>query len=98
MNYRYNCGDEVIRVGVWNDDFHTIGYCRGSVGGSTIAYILDIIDVNPIVWNTVFSRFANEDRKEIGDIDLDISPTQRHLVYKHIRQRVIQWQTENILM
>lgn len=20
MNYRYNCGDEVIRVGVWNDD------------------------------------------------------------------------------
>lgn len=23
MNYRYNCGDEVIRVGVWNDDFHT---------------------------------------------------------------------------
>lgn len=23
MNYRYNCGKEVIRVWVWNDDFHT---------------------------------------------------------------------------
>ena len=23
MNYRYNCGQEVIRVWVWNDDFHT---------------------------------------------------------------------------
>lgn len=61
-----------------------IGYCRGSCGGSTIAYLTDIIDVDPIVWNTVFSRFANEDRKELGDIDIDISPTQRHLVYDHI--------------
>lgn len=70
----------------WDNNI-PIGYCRGSVGGSTIAYILDIIDVNPIVWNTVFSRFANEDRKEIGDIDLDISPTQRHLVYEHIIEK-----------
>lgn len=61
-----------------------IGYCRGSCGGSTIAYLTDIIDVDPVVWNTVFSRFANEDRKELGDIDIDISPTQRHLVYDHI--------------
>lgn len=64
-----------------------IGFCRGSVGGSTIAYLTDIIDVNPIVWNTVFSRFANEDRKEIGDIDLDIAPSQRHLVYEHIIEK-----------
>lgn len=61
-----------------------VGYCRGSVGGSMIAYLTDIIDVNPLQWNTIFSRFANEDRKEIGDIDLDISPSQRHLVYEHI--------------
>ena len=60
-----------------------IGPCRGSVGGSVIAYITDIIDVDPIVWNTVFSRFCNEHRTEI-DIDVDIAPTQRHLVYEHI--------------
>lgn len=58
--------------------------CRGSVGGSTITYITDIIDVDPIKWNTVFSRFANEDRIEIGDIDIDIAPNQRDLVYEHI--------------
>ena len=23
MDYKYNCGNEVIRVWVWNDDFHT---------------------------------------------------------------------------
>ena len=67
----------------WDNDI-PIGYCRGSVGGSTIAYLTDIIDVDPVVWNTVFSRFANESRKELGDIDIDISPTQRHLVYEHI--------------
>ena len=66
-----------------------IGYCRGSVGGSTIAYITDIIDVDPITWNTVFSRFCNEDRagNEIGDIDIDISPSQRELVQQYIVDR-----------
>lgn len=67
----------------WDNDI-PVGYCRGSVGGSTIAYLTDIIDVDPIVWNTVFSRFANEDRKEIGDIDIDLPPSKRHLVYEHI--------------
>lgn len=41
--------------------------CRGSVGGCLIAYIVDIIDLDPIQRNTVFSRFANEDRIELGD-------------------------------
>lgn len=44
-----------------------IGTARGSVGGSRIAYVTDIIDLNPERWHTVFSRFANEDREEIGD-------------------------------
>ena len=61
--------------------------CRGSVGGSTLAYISGITDVDPIKWKTYFSRFANEDRKEIGDIDVDFSPTQRELVYKYIMDR-----------
>lgn len=64
-----------------------IGFCRGSVGGSTTAYITDIIDVDPIKWHTVFSRFCNEDRKEIGDIDIDVSPTQRDRVYEYIINR-----------
>lgn len=61
-----------------------IGFCRGSVGGSVVAYITDIIDVDPIVWHTMFSRFCNEFREEVGDIDIDISPDQRDLVYEHI--------------
>lgn len=43
-----------------------IGTARGSVGGSRIAYVTDIIDLNPETWHTVFSRFCNEYREEIG--------------------------------
>lgn len=41
--------------------------CRGSVGGSLIAYITDIIDVDPLVWGTVFSRFCNPKRVSLPD-------------------------------
>lgn len=44
-----------------------VGPARGSVGGSRVAYVTDIIDLNPETWHTVFSRFCNEDREEIGD-------------------------------
>lgn len=71
--------------------------CRGSVGGSTIAYISDIIDVDPIKWHTVFSRFANEYREEVGDIDIDIYDDQRQLVYDYIINRFGKEKTAYIL-
>ena len=64
-----------------------IGTARGSVGGSRIAYIADIIDLNPETWHTVFSRFCNEDRQEIGDIDIDCIDSDRPAIFKHITGR-----------
>ena len=64
-----------------------IGTARGSVGGSRIAYITDIIDLNPETWHTVFSRFCNEDREEIGDIDIDCVESDRPAIFKHITSR-----------
>lgn len=43
------------------------GSARGSVAGSTVAFISNITDVDPVKWNTIFSRFCNEHRVEIGD-------------------------------
>lgn len=80
----------------WDNNI-PVGFCRGSVGGSMVAYLTDIIDVNPLRWETVFSRFANESRKEIGDIDIDISPDQRELVYKHIIEEYGQDKTAYVL-
>lgn len=64
-----------------------IGTARGSVGGSRVAYVADIIDLNPETWHTVFSRFCNEDRKEIGDIDIDCVESDRPAIFRHIISR-----------
>lgn len=61
--------------------------CRGSVGGSLIAYITNITDVDPLKWHTVFSRFCNADRISLADIDVDFSPRDRHRVYEYIINR-----------
>lgn len=64
-----------------------IGTARGSVGGSRVAYVTDIIDLNPETWHTVFSRFCNEDRVEIGDIDIDCIESDRPAIFAHITNR-----------
>ena len=61
-----------------------IGPCRGSVGGSRVAYVTDIIDLNPVTYNTVFSRFCNSARVELGDIDCDCIDTDRPKIFEHI--------------
>lgn len=63
------------------------GTGRGSVCGSMIAFITNITDVDPLVWNTVFSRFCNEDRISLGDIDVDFAGEDREKVYAYIIQR-----------
>lgn len=64
-----------------------IGTARGSVGGSRVAYVTDIIDLNPETWHTIFSRFCNEDRKEIGDIDIDCVESDRPAIFRYITNR-----------
>jgi DNA polymerase-3 subunit alpha len=60
------------------------GPCRGSIGGSLIAFITDIIDLDPLTWNTIFSRFCNADRISLADIDIDFAPEDREKVFKWI--------------
>lgn len=64
-----------------------IGTARGSVGGSRVAYVTDVIDLNPETWHTIFSRFCNEDREEIGDIDIDCVESDRPAIFQHIIDR-----------
>ena len=69
------------------DNGIAVGPARGSVGGSRVAYVTDIIDLNPEQWHTVFSRFANEDREEIGDIDVDVIDSDRPRIFEYIISR-----------
>lgn len=64
-----------------------VGPARGSVGGSRCAYVSDIIDLDPEQWHTVFSRFCNVNRKETGDIDVDVTAEDRPRIFEYIIQR-----------
>ena len=85
-------------IGTWaKENDIAMGFARGSVAGSTVAYIADITDVNPIEWNTVFSRFANENRVEEGDIDCDFYEEDRPKIYNYIINRFGTEKTAYIL-
>lgn len=61
-----------------------VGPGRGSVGGSLVAYLMGITDVDPIRFDLLFERFINPDRTDLPDADLDFMTSRRHEVIGHI--------------
>jgi DNA polymerase-3 subunit alpha len=61
-----------------------VGPGRGSVGGSLVAYLLGITDVDPIRFNLLFERFINPERLDLPDADLDFMSSKRHLVIEYL--------------
>lgn len=54
-----------------------VGPGRGSVGGSLVAYLMGITDVDPIRFDLIFERFINPERLDLPDIDLDFMTSGR---------------------
>ena len=73
-----------------------IGPCRGSVGGSRVAYVTDIIDLNPVTYNCVFSRFCNTDRTEAPDVDVDCIESDRPAIFAHIIEKFGEKKTARV--
>lgn len=48
-----------------------VGPGRGSAAGSLVCYCLGITDLDPLQHDLLFSRFLDEDRAELPDIDTD---------------------------
>ena len=63
-----------------------VGAGRGSAGSGLNHYLLGITQTNPIETNAPWFRYMNKDRVEIGDIDLDLDPTKRELIFSKIRE------------
>lgn len=57
---------------------------RGSSGSSLICYLLGITDIDPIKEKIAFSRFLNEYRNSMPDIDMDFPHNQRDSVFETI--------------
>ena len=69
------------------------GTGRGSVGGSLMAFLLDITQVDPIKYNLLFARFINPERNDYPDIDLDFEDKRRDEVKKYLS---IRWGEDNV--
>ena len=56
-------------------------------GGSLVAYLLGITDVDPIRFNLLFERFINPERLDLPDADLDFMSSKRHLVVEYLTEK-----------
>jgi DNA polymerase-3 subunit alpha len=64
-----------------------VGPGRGSVGGSLIAYLLNITNIDPLKYNLLFERFLNPERISLPDIDLDFTDRRRDEVIHYVAQK-----------
>ena len=65
-----------------------IGYGRGSVNGSIIAWLLGITEMDSIKHKLNFDRFMNVERVSLSDIDTDFPPSRiedvkQYIFHKH---------------
>lgn len=63
-----------------------VGPGRGSAVCFLSNYLMGITQLDPIKYNLLHFRFLNEERVELPDIDLDICPEKRELIFKKIRE------------
>lgn len=64
-----------------------VGPGRGSVGGSLVAYLLGITDVDPIRFGLIFERFINPERLDLPDADLDFASSVRYKVVDYLVEK-----------
>lgn len=70
--------------------FWECGSLNGPGRGSSVCYLsnylMGITQLDPIEWGLAEWRFLNKDRIELPDIDTDLSPSKRPLIFKKIRE------------
>jgi DNA polymerase-3 subunit alpha len=64
-----------------------VGPGRGSVGGSLVAFLLNITNVDPLKYDLLFERFLNPDRISLPDIDLDFTDRRRDEVIHYVAEK-----------
>ena len=71
---------------------------HNSVGGSLVAYLLNITNIDPIKYNLLFERFLNPGRMAgLPDIDLDFTDRRRDEVIEYVKQKYGQNRVAQII-
>jgi DNA polymerase III subunit alpha len=70
-----------------------VGPGRGSGGGSLVAYLADIVEIDPVESDLIFERFLTEGRKSLPDFDIDFPASWRLRIITYIKER---WGTDYV--
>lgn len=73
-----------------------VGAGRGSSCAALNHYLMGITQLDPIEWELPFFRYLNEERIELGDIDIDICPSKRPLILQKIREERRKYFNEDV--
>ncbi len=74
----------------WAKENHiVVGPGRGSAGGSIVAYLLKITNIDPLKYDLIFERFLNPGRAKVSmpDIDMDFTDKRRGEVIEYLAQK-----------
>ncbi|WP_336786896.1 DNA polymerase III subunit alpha [Paenibacillus sp. MMO-177] len=64
-----------------------LGDGRGSADNSLVCYLLEITNVDPIVYDLNFSRYLTLERVELPDIDMDIQSSRKSDAVNILREK-----------
>lgn len=70
-----------------------VGPGRGSAAGSFVCYLIGITQLDPIKYELDFGRFLTIERKDLPDVDVDVSDRAKvveYLTQKYGEDRVVQ--------
>jgi DNA polymerase III alpha subunit len=82
----------------WSRDNRiVVGPGRGSIGGSIVAYLIDITNIDPLKYNLLFERFLNPERISMPDIDLDFADRRREEVIQYVTKKYGQERVAQII-
>lgn len=95
MSAYYNLTQLLVDI-MWNDegrytppgeanDESVVGVSRGSVGGWYLAYLMSIIQIDPIKWGAVAWRHLHASRPDIPDCDIDSCASKRDAILKRVK-------------
>lgn len=64
-----------------------VGPGRGSGGGSLVAYLMDIVEIDPLDADLLFERFLTEGRTSLPDFDIDFPASERGWLKNYVTKR-----------
>lgn len=64
-----------------------VGPGRGSGGGSLVAYLIGITEIDPVEADLLFERFLTDGRTELPDFDIDFPSSKKQFMLDYVASR-----------